>query len=419
MGKKLLFLCLLGYSLSGCNKPTSRMFNEIGFIDHQNLRYIENEKLISFQVGEIKKNLDEAEKLGINSYLLFAKETMEAAINYNFEVDGIGNIGALAFPEDSEHRKIARYIVPAFKEVIEYAKGKNIKIYIHSNQFIFPDEVLPIIKPAVWGTAICPGKPATWEIYRKKIEEFINLFPGIAGLQITGDETQVSVLECNCENCRNIGFIERINMLTTETANVCAKHGMEVQMRTWQRMGELGDPANMYKNIPGNVVFSLKNTAGDFHITNPFDTVFVGNRKPDRQIVEFDAWREYEGHNYFPCYLGDIWSPRFKKLKTLGVKRIAVRVNWNSNKNPIFECPWGNIVNIYTFLQLAKDPDKNPDIILKEFIAENYPVKTRETAFEIYKQINFISRKYILFRRNVHRTPQQDVKRTSRISDPN
>ncbi len=382
----MIVILLSGIVFFGCEKPHQGAFEELVFIDHQNLRYVEEDSVVRNQVNEIKRNIDQAAKLGVNTYLLFAKETMEASLKYDFEVEGIGNIGKQALPPGCKHNEISSRITSAFREVIGYAKSKQIKVFIHSNQFIFPDEVLPIVKPAVWGTAICPGKSATWEIYRKKIAEFIQFFPDISGLQITGDETQVSVLECNCKDCSKIGYVERVNMLTSETAAVCSQFGMEVQMRTWQRMGELGDPVSMFKDIPDNVVYSFKNTDGDFRIANQFDSVFVGSRHPGRQIIEFDAWREYEGHNYFPCYMGDIWSPRFKKLNELGIKRIAVRLNWNSGKNQIFDHLWGNYVNIYTFLEMAKNPVKNPDIILNDFIRSYFPEKVWGEVFKLYKQ---------------------------------
>ena len=168
-------------------------FEEIIFIDHENLRYVEGLEMTQFQVREIKRNIDQARKYGVKGYLLFAKETMEAMLTYDFEVPGIGNIGAQAFPPDSTHRREAERLSKALREVVAYADEKDIRLYFHSNQFIFPSEVLNVIEPTTWETAVCPGREVTWAVYRGKIDEFFRLFPDIAGLQITGDETQVSV----------------------------------------------------------------------------------------------------------------------------------------------------------------------------------------------------------------------------------
>jgi len=101
-------------------------FNELIFIDHENLRYVEDEELTRFQVYEIKRNIDEAVKRGVHTYLLFAKETMEAMLTYDFAVDGIGHIGTQAFPENSEHRREAVRLRKALREVVEYASQAGI-----------------------------------------------------------------------------------------------------------------------------------------------------------------------------------------------------------------------------------------------------------------------------------------------------
>ncbi len=383
------FVLIFLISLSNCKSSEDKIDTpEIVFIDHKNLRYIEDEKTIELQVAAAKNNIDQAAEMGADSYLLFAKETFEAILDYDFNVKGIGNIGQLAFHGDDDHYYTAKYLRQALNEILEYAGDKQIRLFFHSNQFIFPDEVLAVIKPKTWGTAVCPGREITWEIYRKKLDEFFSLFPDIEGFQITGDETQVSVLECSCDSCRHLSFVDRVNELTKITGQVCQKHGKQVQMRTWQRMGELEKekhPSKMGEGLPGNIFFSIKNTDGDFHLNHSVDETFINAADPERVIVEFDAWREYEGNNYFPCYMGDIWAPRFRLLNELGIQRIAVRLNWNSNKNPIFEMPWGNLVNIYVFLRLAEDPSRPADSILKEFIGQYYPESAHRPAFALYK----------------------------------
>ena len=383
MVRKIIFFGTI-FLILACSKIQGAAFKELIFIDHENLRYVEGPDVTQFQVNQIKQNIDQAKKYGISGYLLFAKETMEAMLTYDFKVDEIGNIGEQAFPSNRSHRRQAERLRKALREAVAYANEKGIKLYFHSNQFIFPEEVLNVIKPAVWGTAVCPGQEATWAIYRGKIDEFFQLFPGISGLQITGDETQVSVLKCKCEKCRDMNFVERVNRLTNETATVAKKYGKEVQMRTWQRMDELGNPANMEQGVLDNVYFSIKNTDGDFRLPNDLDDEFLTAAVPSRIICEFDAWREYEGHNYFPCYMGYDWAPRFKFLAEQGITRVGVRLMWNSNKNLIFDTPWGNFVNIYTFLKLTENPHRSGQDILEQFVKEHYPPSSYQAAINLY-----------------------------------
>lgn len=384
MVQKIIFFGTI-FLILACSEIQGAAFKELIFIDHKNLRYVEGPDVTQYQVNQIKQNIDQAKKYGVGGYVLFAKETMEAMLTYDFKVDEIGNIGEQAFPSNSSHRRQAERLSEALRETVAYANEKGIKLYFHSNQFIFPEEVLNVIKPAVWGTAVCPGREATWVVYRGKIDEFFQLFPGISGLQITGDETQVSVLKCKCEKCRDMSFVERVNRLTNETATVAKKYGKEVQMRTWQRMDELGNPANMEQGVPDNVYFSIKNTDGDFRLPNGLDDEFLTAAIPSRIVCEFDAWREYEGHNYFPCYMGYDWAPRFKFLAEQGITRIGVRLMWNSNKNAVFDRPWGNFVNIYTFLKLAENPNRSGQDILEQFVKEYYPPSAHQAAINLYR----------------------------------
>ena len=387
MKKNLLLLALLSYFLLPSSASAingDRAFTELIFIDHVNLRYVEGVERAKEEVEHAKRNIDKAAQYGIHSYLLFAKESMEAILTYDFEVPGIGTVGRKVFPNGSKHRRTADYMRQALNDVIEHAKRRNVRLFFHSNQFIFPGEVLDVIRPATWGTAVCPGRESTWAVYRGKIKEFFRLFPDIAGLQITGDETQVSVLQCKCEKCRNMTFVERVNRLTNETAAVARQYGKEVQMRTWQRMGELGGPSNMERGILDNVSFSIKNTDGDFRLPHGLDEKFLTAAVPSRVICEFDAWREYEGHNYFPCYMGNDWASRFRFLQDKGIERIAVRLMWNSNKNPIFERPWGNYVNLYAFLKLSENPKLDGQDVLRMFVREHYPKDSWQAAIDIY-----------------------------------
>ena len=391
MKKKPLLLVLFPYLISCALAPAReadprpyKPFTELVFVDHINLRYVEGSERARAEAEQAKRNIDKAAQYGIDCYLLFAKESMEAILTYDFDIPSIGNIGRQAFPRDSKHRRTAGYMRQALSDVVEHAKSKKVKLFFHSNQFIFPEEVLKVIRPATWGTAVCPGREATWAVYRGKIDEFFRLFPDICGLQITGDETQVSVLQCKCEKCKDMTFVKRLNRLTNETAAIARKYGKEVQMRTWQRMGELGNPANMEQGILDNVSFSIKNTDGDFRLPHGLDKQFLTAAIPSRIICEFDAWREYEGHNYFPCYMGNDWAQRFQFLQKKGIKRIAVRLMWNSNKNPIFERSWGNYVNLYTFLKLSENPTLDGQEILRMFVQAHYPENSRQAAIDLY-----------------------------------
>lgn len=164
-------------------------FVERAFIDHHNLRRLENltDAEIAAQVREIKQNLDNAAAYGFNSYVLFSRG-FESLVNYDLGLPE-GPIFAPGSPHAVEAERYGR----AVKEVIDYAKTLGIGVIFHSNQFAFPKEVYERYGQEIGGTAkVCPGKDKTWEIFRGKFAEFFNKFANCAGFQLTTSETQVS-----------------------------------------------------------------------------------------------------------------------------------------------------------------------------------------------------------------------------------
>jgi hypothetical protein len=83
--------------------------------------------------------------------------------------------------------------------------------------------------------------------------------------------------------------------------------------------------------------------------------------------------------------MGDIWAPRVRRAAAAGAGGLAVRVNWASSANPIFERPWGNVVNVAVAAGLAADPSADPDDLLEKWLEETYVVAARSPARALYK----------------------------------
>jgi hypothetical protein len=362
-------------------------FRDVGFIDHHNLRYPGLDgRTLSAAAAEVRSNMAQAARYGARHYVLFSR-AFETLVNYDFEVPGAGNIGAAVFPAGSPHRREAARYAGALREALRASRQYGIRTLFHTNQFEFPREVYEKYGEKMKGTAaVCPARPFVWQLLRGKIREFFTLFPEIAGLQITADETQVSALACRCDACRHMGAAERIDRLIREAADACSERGKELQARTWGRVGELaaeGKANNMFDSQPPGVVVSVKHTRGDFCLGEPASELMgIGN---DRQVVEFDSWGEYYGWNNFPCYLGDVFAERLRLAAEKGVRRVASRLCWNPYTNHIFDRPWGNEVNLYVFSRLAENPALGADKVLRDWIAERYP-ESGEAAFRLYKR---------------------------------
>ncbi|WP_462319675.1 hypothetical protein [Marinilabilia sp.] len=371
MNRNLIFLysvSILLFSIFGCSSKKNNNlsqsdsvekqaaeygFNNIQVIDHWNLRYHKRYNIFNLneQVSQIKANMDVAAELDFNSYLLFQKDAFQELLTW----------GGKHKPDEE--------LKNAVKEVISYGKQKGLDVYLHSNQFAWPEDV---------GVDFKDSKES-WQVFENAMKELIETFPDVAGYQVTGDETegQLDTKE---------GLLKFHNL----TAKTLKSDGREriAFMRTWQRCGFLGVPENeLGVGDEPNLIYSIKNTQGDFNIANGLDTEFIKEGVDGtRLLVEFDAWREYETHNIFPIYLGDYWAPRFRAVADAGITNVGVRFNWNSGRFPIIDKnrPWANWINIYAFNRFVQNPYANPDDILMDFCKQYFP-EAPDAAFNMYK----------------------------------
>ena len=343
----------LSQSDSAVKQAAEYYFKNIQVIDHWNLRYHKQYDIFTLneQVSQIKANMDVAAELGFNSYLLFQKDAFQELLTWGGK-----------HKSDEELKN-------AVKEVIAYGKQKGLDVYLHSNQFAWPEDV---------GVDFKDSKES-WQVFENAMKELIETFPDVAGYQVTGDETegQLDTKE---------GLLKFHNL----TAKALKSDGREriALMRTWQRCDFLGVPEKeLGVGDEPNLIYSIKHTQGDFNITNGLDTAFIKKGVDGtRLLVEFDAWREYETHNIFPVYLGDYWSPRFRAVADAGITNVGVRFNWNSGRFHITDKnrPWANWINIYTFHQFVQNPYANPDTILMDFCKDYFP-EAPDATFNMYK----------------------------------
>jgi len=347
-------------SLGACKHDSPKevsskfFFENIQAIDHWNFRYFERYDVFTLaeQTAQIKANMDVAAEMGFTSYLLFQKDAFHELLSWG---------GKYSPDEDLQN---------AVREVIAYGKSKGLGLFLHSNQFQWPDEV---------GVDFTDSDKA-WDVFENAMEELIKTFPDVAGYEVTGDETkgQLDTRE---------GLLKFHNL----TARALKSDGENrtALMRTWQRCEFLGVPEeDLGKGDELNLKYSVKNTNGDFRIPYGMDTDYIKKGVDgNRLLVEFDAWREYETHGIFPLYLGDYWAPRFKAIADAGITSVGVRFNWNSGRFHIADKdrPYANWVNLYTFNRFTQDPYADPDEILMDFCTEYFP-EDPKAAFNMYKQ---------------------------------
>ncbi|MCA9609769.1 MAG: hypothetical protein KC619_29425, partial [Myxococcales bacterium] len=71
-------------------------------------------------------------------------------------------------------------------------------LVLHANQIELPEPVLTLLQGrVVEGDTICADRELTWTLYRAKLGELFDALPGLAGLQITADETEQGLGRCD------------------------------------------------------------------------------------------------------------------------------------------------------------------------------------------------------------------------------
>ncbi|MFQ5460116.1 MAG: hypothetical protein ACE5EL_04930 [Anaerolineae bacterium] len=368
---------------AACGAPPGPL--DLALVDHGHLRrFPRAPEALAAEVAAVDGILDRAAGLGSRRYVLFTRD-FEALLTY----DDVAAVGAQAGPILAPGRRAeVDRNRGALGAIASHAADRGLELMVHTNQLDVPAEVRRRLGDSVGDQGrVCGDRPATWRLYRGKMESFFRDFPAVAGLVLTADEAPYPVWACDAPEWAGAGatpapevVAARVTRLVTETAAVAAAFDRRLEVRAWDRVEALAgaEPGA----LPAGVRLSVKNTAGDFQLfAGPSALLGAGNGL----VVEFDAWREYSGWNYFPCYMGDIWAPRVLAAAEAGASTLALRINWSSTANPIFERPWGNVVNVAVARGLAARPDADPDDLLKAWIAATYPPDAAGPAFRLYK----------------------------------
>ncbi len=217
------------------------------------------------------------------------------------------------FPDRSAARQWVLNRAVDIDGQIQAAHAAGLKIYYWTDFVVLPKAMVNKYRTLICNSSgkIDISRSTTQTILRVMIAEMFARFPGIDGLVIRTGEcyTQDTPYHTGNNPILN-GVSSHLTLIKLLRSEVCVNQNKLLVYRTWDTNGTSGfhANANYYLAVTNavaphtNLIFSIKEPAGDFHRMVPFNpTLGIGQH---RQIVEVQCQREYEGKGSSPNYIG-------------------------------------------------------------------------------------------------------------------
>lgn len=286
-------------------------------------------------------------------------------------------------------REIIRTEREKIKERCEVAHSKGWKTFIGTYEVDYPrglgerqPEVIKDIDKRLW-------------FLESKVYEMFTEMPYLDGLKMTTSEAMASADSPELAAKYVEAAYRALKRVEAETG----KEKLLI-LRTW-RTGPSESvtlkfyPLPLKEELSKKVIFEIKNTNGDFSMTNPFNPL-IEKLKGSRRIMEFDVRGEYRGFSWFPQAMGKRWKEHLLKgieNNVIGVAYGWVNFEWpreieirNSGENwgsgYTFHNVWANL-NSYTLTELVKDVSQDPEDIYRRWINLHFGKKAEEPLLKI------------------------------------
>jgi purple acid phosphatase-like protein len=161
----------------------------------------------------------------------------------------------------------------------------------------------------------------------------------------------------------------QLELTINQVQKVCKKYGKKIDIRTFNHSPlEQGFMYNALQKVRGYRAM-VKEVPQDWQPYYPFNYL-IGNCGDNKCTVEFDLSAEYWGHNRIPFVMTDYLSWRMKEYSKRGISGVVVRIE-RGGVNVLDSI---NAVNIYSMTRLVKDADTDPDVILDDWIKQEYNI---------------------------------------------
>ncbi|NMA65631.1 MAG: hypothetical protein GX957_05240, partial [Clostridiaceae bacterium] len=349
---------------------------------HFQVRALELHSLYAWDFSWIMKTLDFISENDMNTLILHRNDFIDLIIypgyyfgNENRKYDSI-------FERYSEiYEKLYRYTPTRrsgpyqrrafFKRVLEIARRRNIDVYIQNKELYFPDIILEFHPELLNNGRICANNPFWWEFTRIKYRELFEEFPELSGVitaPATG-ESRVSIKSnrCDCELCKNTKKEDWFRNLFKSMYEPINNAGKKMVVRDFtfdsQAQNEI---VSVMKELPDDVIISLKNTPHDYYPTFP-ENSRIGQVGDHDQWIEFDSMGQYFGWGVGIADLLEDYRSRIKSALSKNVTGIILRTDWESLDGSSSFITH-NLINQYSIAKLSKDPDTSAEEIYRLFL---------------------------------------------------
>ncbi len=287
--------------------------------------------------------------------------------------DPAAQAGARAWVEDQRRRAGERI-----------AAAKRLHL-----QVVAPGDLPSLPRQSVDNEAqVCLSQPRVRMLVRAGLDEVLRDFPSIDYVMVRvgenyplGPLTGTRLAACLPAGQAGAGdYVAGIAEAMTLTSDAARAHGRQVIFRAWDlRTDGLHASPGIVEALAarrppsGNELLSFKHTQTDFWRYNPPNPNLGGSGF--REMVEFQAAREYEGKGAFPNYLGPVYARGAPEAPGGGLADFAAR-----GVSALWAWPtgggWGgpkpasslwNEANVYALARLAWEPDASPEQVAREW----------------------------------------------------
>ena len=256
-------------------------------------------------------------------------------------------------------------------------------------QVVAPGDLPSLPQQAVDNEAqVCLSQPRVRSLVRAGLDEVLRDFPSIDYVMVRvgenyplGPLTGTRLPDC-LDHGQTVGggYVSAVAEAMTVTSEMARAHGRQVIFRAWD-LGSEGLHASpgvvqalaARRPPSADVLLSFKHTQTDFWRYNPPNPNLGSSGF--REMVEFQAAREYEGKGAFPNYLGPVYTGGAPEAPGDGLAGFVAR-----GVSALWAWPtgggWGgpkpasslwNEANVYALARLAWEPDASPEQLAREW----------------------------------------------------